>query len=217
MITEELKMIDAAAFPGADLVSEFGIDRIAKAEERLKLALPDAVKDFYLISGVRGLKRVHYSMLPPEELRVDGEHLVFCRESEGQEDFGLKLSTLATLDIRPNPSVDVRQQGKDRWFCEAGAVSAFLLGMEAWQVVLSLPHKARCDMRNKELKGLLAFFEPVGGPKVRLGSQYFGLVDRKNGIVAAFMETSETLYVGSARTGALEELAKKSQMTFEAI
>ena len=214
MIVEPLQMIAAAAFPGGEPISEFADERIAAAEARLKLPIPDAVKDFYAVAGARDLKRVHYSMLPPEKLRVDGDHLVFCEENEGLEDFGISLENLAALAERPNPSVQVRRQGEPRWFCEAGNVSAFLLGMEAWQIVLSLPQRARCNMQNKELKGLLAFFEPVGDPKVRLGSQYFGMVDRKNAIIAAYMHTSDTLYVGSAHATALDELKKKSQLDF---
>jgi hypothetical protein len=217
MIVEPLQMIAAAAFGGGEFAAGFCDERIAAAEARLKLAIPDAVKDYYAVAGARDLKRVHYSLLPPEQLRVDGDHLVFCEENEGLEAFGISLEALAALADRPNPSVQVRQQGKPRWFCEAGNVSAFLLGMESWQVALSLPEKARCNMQNKELKGLLAFFEPVGGPKVRLGSQYFGMVDRKNAIVAAYMHTSDTLYVGSARANALDELKKKSQLDFESL
>jgi hypothetical protein len=215
MIVEPLQMIAAAAFPDGEPIPVFEDERIAAAEARLKLAIPDAVKDYYAVAGARDLKRVYYSMLPPEKLRVDGEQLIFCEENEGLEDFGISLEALAALAERPNPSVHVRRQGELRWFAEAGNVSAFLLGMEAWQVVLSLPEKTRCNMQSNELKGLLAFFEPVGGPKVRLGSQYFGMVDRKNAIVAAYMHTSETLYVGSARANALDELKNKSQLNFE--
>jgi hypothetical protein len=43
------------------------------------------------------------------------------------------------------------------------------------------------------------------------------MVDRKNAIVAAYMHTSDTLYVGSARASALDELKKQSQLDFESL
>jgi hypothetical protein len=82
MIIKPLQRIAAAAFPGSEPISGFREEQIA-SEARLKLAIPDAVKDYYSVAGARDLKRMHYSMLPPEKLRLDGDHLIFCEENEG--------------------------------------------------------------------------------------------------------------------------------------
>jgi len=152
---------------------------------------------------------------PPEKLRVDGTHLIFCTENQGLEEFGIPLEELQAAE--ENPNVDVRPKNAVKWFGEAGSLSAFLLGMTAWQAVLSLPEKGRCPFPQKQLKKLLAFFEPVGGPDVRIGAHRFGLVDRTNGIVAAYLYNTESLYVGSSRDAALEALEKKSRLDFESL
>ena len=140
MIVEPLKMIVTTAFPGAAL----GIanEQIAAAEARLHLVLPEPLKDFFaVVGGSRELMDADYRILPPEKLRVDGSHLIFCEENQGLEDFGIPLAEIATPAERPNPTVDVRAKGKPKWFGEAGKLSAFLLGMTAWQVVWRCPRK----------------------------------------------------------------------------
>jgi hypothetical protein len=216
MIVEPLQMIVTTAFPDAKL----GLtnERIAEAEARLNLTLPQALKDLYTVVGAsRDVMQADYQMLAPEKLRVDGDHLIFCEENQGLEDFGIPLARLARLAESPNPSVDLRRLHETRWFCEAGKLSAFLLGMMAWQVALALPEKARCPYPENELKKLVAFFEPVGEPKVRLGAQFFGLVDRKHSIVAAYLHTSEMLYVGSPLEDVLDELEQKAGLELDSL
>jgi hypothetical protein len=216
MIVEPLEMIVTTAFPGASL----GIAPapIAAAETRLGLVLPEPLKDFFAVAGAsRDLLNADYRMLPPEKLRADASHLIFCEENQGLEDFGIPLAELAAPAERPNPTVDVRRKGESRWFGEAGKLSAFLLGMTAWQVALSLPEKARCPYPEGDLKKLLPDFEAVGAPKVRLGTSRFGLVDRNRAIVAAYVHTTEMLYVGSPREDALEELERKLGLHLESL
>jgi len=203
MIVEPLESIVTTAFPGQSL----GIahELIAAAQSRLGVPLPEPLKDFYSVAGgSRDLLNADYRFLPPEKLRVDDDHLIFCGENQGLESFGISLEPLRAG--RPNPPVQVRSEKNPKWFGESGKLSAFLLGMTAWNVVLALPEKARCPYPEDDLPKLLPRFEPVGEPKVRLGSQYFGLVDRSHSIVAAYVHTSQMLYVGSPREDVLDEL-----------
>ena len=214
MIVEPLEMIVTTAFPGESL--GIGHEPIAAAQARLNLVLPEPLKDFYGVAGgSRDLLNADYRFLPPEKLRVDDDHLIFCGENQGLESFGLRLDSLQAG--RPNPPVDVRADGNPKWFGEAGKLSAFLLGMTAWQVVLALPEKARCPYPENDLKKLLPRFEPVGDPKVRLGGQYFGLVDRSHSIVAAYVHTSQMLYVGSPREDVLDELEQQLGLDLESL
>lgn len=216
MIVEPLEMIVATAFPGAEL--GIASEHVAAAETRLQLVLPPPLKDFFAVAGgSRELRDADYRFLPPEKLRVDGDHLIFCEENQGLEDFGIPLGEIARPTERPNPTVDVRSKINPKWFGEAGKLSAFLLGMTAWQVVLALPEKARCPYPEDDLKELLAFFEPAGEAKVRLGGHRFGLVDRKNSIVAIYFHTTEMLYVGSSREGVLDEFEEKSGLDLESL
>ena len=52
---------------------------------------------------------------------------------------------------------------------------------------------------------------------MRLGGHRFGLVDRKHSIVAAYVHTTEMLYVGSPREDVLDELEQKSGLEFESL
>lgn len=215
MIIEPLELIFGTAFPRESL----GIanEPVAAAEARLGLVLPEPLKDFYRVAGASPvLANADYRFLPPDALRVDGDHLIFCEERESlAEEFGIALADLARPAERPNPGVKIRPKAQSKWFGEASALSAFLLGMTAWQVARMLPEKAHCPYPENELKKLLPAFEPVGAAKMRLGAQLFGLVDRKNSIVAGYVDTSETLYFGSPRKGVLDEL--KQRLGFDAI
>lgn len=216
MIVELLKLIFTTAFPGESL----GIAPvpISAAQARLSLALPEALKDFYNVACASlALQKADYRILPPQELRVDGDHLIFCEEREGQEVFGITLANITSLGDRPNPSVGIRRKGESKWFGEASRLSAFMLGMTAWQVAQLLPHKARVPYPDHELKKLLPYFEPVGEPKVRLGAQFFALVDHQRSIVAAYSNTSEMLYVGAPRANAISELERSLGLDFAAL
>jgi hypothetical protein len=214
MIVEPLELIVTTAYPGAKLGLE--PEPIAAAEARLGLALPEPLKDFYSVAGgSRDLLNADYRFLPPDKLRVDDGHLIFCGENQGLEGFGIPLDALKAG--RPNPGVHVKPANGSRWTSEASALTAFLLGMTAWQVALALPEKARCPYPEKELKKLLPFFEPVGAPNVRLGGHRTALVDRSRSIVGAYVHITEMLYVGSPREDVLEELEQKLGLDFDSL
>jgi hypothetical protein len=214
MIVEPLEMIVTTGYPGESL--GIGPEPIAAAEARLGLVLPEPLKDFYSVAGgSRDLLNADYRFLPPEQLRVDGDHLIFCGENQGLESFGIPLEALKAG--KPNPAVDVRRMNASRWTNEASALTAFLLGMTAWQVALALPEKARCPYPEADLKKLLPYFEPVGAPIVRLGGDRTALVDRTRSIVAAYVHITEMLYLGSPREDVLEELEQKLGLEFESL
>src|SRR5690242_16746781 len=103
MIVEPLQMIVTTAFPQAQL----GLpgERRAAAEARLSLVLPEPLKDFFAVAGAsRELLNADSRMLPPEKLRVEGDHLIFCEENQRLEDFGIPLAELAKPTERPNPT-----------------------------------------------------------------------------------------------------------------
>jgi hypothetical protein len=214
MIVEPLEMIVTTAYPGESL--GLAHEAIAAAEARLGFALPEPLKDFYSVAGgSRDLLNADYRFLPPDKLRVDDDHLIFCGENQGLEGFGIPLESLKAG--KPNPAVDVRRLNATRWTNEASALTAFLLGMTAWQVALALPEKARCPYPETDLKKLLPYFEPVGAPKVRLGGDRTALVDRGRSIVAAYVHITEMLYLGSPREDVLEELEQKLGLDFESL
>ncbi len=218
MIVEPLQVIVQTAFPGAKLAPGFSSDEIAAAERRLTLTLPEALQDYFTVGGhSREMMDADAHILAPDKLRVESDHLIFCEENQGIASYGIPLAELRELAKAPNPSVAAKAVNQPKWFSESSSLSAFLLGLGAWQALLSEPEKARCELPQKQLKTLRAFFEPVGTPEVRLGGDRIGLVDRKNSIVAAYLYNSETLYVGSPLEDALDELEKRSGLELESL
>jgi len=214
MIVDPLQMIVTTAFPGARLGIANG--PVAAVESRLNLVLPEPLKDFFSVAGrSRDILNADFRILPPEKLRVDADHLIFCEENQGLEDFGIPLESLQAA--RPDPQVDVRPLHARSWTVEAPALSAFMLGMTAWQVLLALPEKARCLFPQDELNKLLALFEPVGAPQAQFEGPRFALVDRRSSIVAAYEYTSGMLYVGSPLEDVLDELGQKAGLDLDSL
>jgi hypothetical protein len=214
MIVEPLQRIVTTAFPGAQLGMANG--PVAAVESRLNLVLPEPLKDFFsVVGGSRDVLNADYRILPPEKLRLDADHLIFCEENQGLEDFAISLESLRAA--RPDPQVNIRPMHARSWTVEAPALSAFMLGMTAWQVLLALPEKARCPFPQDELNKLLALFEPVGTPQAPFAGPRFGLVDRRSSIVAAYEYTSGMLYVGSPLEDVLEEWEQKAGLDLESL
>jgi len=218
MIVELLQVIVQTAFPGSTLKPGCSIDQIAAAEGRLELTLPEALKDYFTVCGhSREMMDENFHLMTPEKLRVERDHLIFCEENQGLALYGIPLEELGKLAETSNPSVDMNPTAGTKWFCESSSLSAYLLGLGAWQALLSVPEKARSEFPRKELKTLKAFFEPVGTPDVRLGADWIALVDRKNSIVAAYLYHSEMLYVGSPLDDALDEFEERSGLVLDSL
>ncbi len=132
MIVEPLEMIVTTAFPGKSL--GLAHEPIAAAEARLGVALPEPLKDFYTVAGAsRDLLNADYRMLPPEKLRADGDHLIFCEENQGLEDSRFRSRRSQGLPSGRTRPWTCGHKGNTKWFGESGKLSAFLLGMTAWQ------------------------------------------------------------------------------------
>jgi hypothetical protein len=106
------------------------VARILKAERRLGLRLPAAMRDFYLVAGRAQENLEHNRLAPPQHLEVEGRYLVFMEENQGVVDWGLRVSTIAAAD--PN----VWQRVNDdppKWYSERMPFSIFILKNLAWQ------------------------------------------------------------------------------------
>ncbi len=152
--------------------------RSRRPERGSAIVLPQPLKEFLAVAGgSRDLLNADYIFLPPEQLRMAGGYLIFCEQRQGLEDFGIALADIHVLSEQSNPPVEVRPNSEVRWLRGEGELSAFLLGMTAWQSCAGCCLK-RAACSRKELKKLLDSFEPVGAADVRVGSSRFGLVDR---------------------------------------
>jgi cell wall assembly regulator SMI1 len=215
MIVEPLQLILRTAFPNRAFDHGFSRNEIAAAEARLNVPLPEALKDYLAVCGkTREMMDKNYHLYSLDDLRVEDDHLIFCEENQGIEEYGVPLQDLKELgDFHPR--VQAKSMNTDEWRSESGSISAFLLGVGSFQAVLSMDNSARFELPEKRLKKIEKFFEPVGDAEARSGSQMVGFVDRRHFIVATYMHNPnlydpETLWVASSADGALEAFEEHS-------
>jgi hypothetical protein len=214
-IIELLQLIMQTAFPNKTLEPGFSRDEIAAAEARLRVAFPEALKDYLAVCGKsREMMGANYRLYSPEQLRVEDGHLIFCEENQGIEEYGIPAQDLEEFG-EFHPRVQAKSVNAEEWHSESGSISAFLLGVGSFQAVLSMNNSARIELPVKRLKKMEKFFEPVGEPEVRSGGQIVGFVDRERSIVATYIYDShlydpEMFWIGSSVEGALETFEERS-------
>ena len=104
--------------------------RIRRAETRLGLALPAALRDYYLVAGLASENREHNRLFMPEELLAESGHLVFMEENQAVVHWGIPLVAPSKAD----PTVWQRVNGdRPQWFSEELPFSEFILKNLAWQ------------------------------------------------------------------------------------
>lgn len=104
--------------------------RLRRAEQRLGLALPGAMRDFYRLAGAAPETRAHNILYAPELLELDQGHLVFMVENQDVVDWGIPRRFLR----RSDPIVWQRVSGdKPRWYSERMVFSVFMVKNLAWQ------------------------------------------------------------------------------------
>ena len=215
MILEPLQKILTTAFPDADL--QIANERVVAAESRLNLLLPEPLKELFSVAGgSRDILNADFRIYMPEKLHVEGDHLIFCEENQGLEAYGIPLESLQAT-MQPDPQVDVRRMHAKSWAREAQSLSAFMLGLAAWQVLLAVPESARCPYPEDELAKLLQFFEPLGASPPQFEGPRFGFLDRRNSIIAAYEFSSGMLYLGSPLEDVLDELAENVGLDLDSL
>lgn len=104
--------------------------RLAAAEKRLGMLLPQALREYYLVAGrEQRFNRIHDRLLAPNEWSVDGGHLVFMEENQAVVLWGVPASTQPATD----PPVSQGANGDPvEWYPEHENCSVFLAVMIHW-------------------------------------------------------------------------------------
>jgi hypothetical protein len=117
---------------GRPLAANEGIEEreIEATEARLGIDLPEAMRDYYRITGrCNALNAIHNALIAPDALHFDGEYLVFMDENQSVVSWGLRRADLAEKD----PPVWQRNNTPPQaWFSEEMAFSAFMASMFDW-------------------------------------------------------------------------------------
>jgi hypothetical protein len=110
----------------------YSLATVEKAERRLGVTLPQALRDYYLSVGRHRFNRVHNRLLAPQAVRIARRHLVFMEENQWVVYWGVLSKTPAA-----NPTVfqtqDLDDEDED-WNADARC-SEFLTAMLCWQAV----------------------------------------------------------------------------------
>ena len=98
---------------------------IRAAEERLKLTLPAALREWYALAGKRTtVWSCQDRFLPPDQLRMENHKLVIYVENQGVVSWAVQLDDLASDD----PPVFVTDpRDSETWIEESRAISIFAL------------------------------------------------------------------------------------------
>jgi hypothetical protein len=72
---------------------------IAKAEKRLEIKVPFALRDYYLVAGrERRFNQCHNRLLPPSEWRLDKRELIFMEENQWVVFWGVSIANPKSKD-----------------------------------------------------------------------------------------------------------------------
>jgi hypothetical protein len=102
---------------------------VRKAELRLSLRLPSALRDFYLsVGAVADLCSIHNTILPPKDLSFEEGYLMFMEENQSVVSWGIKRKDLR----KPNPEVWQRNNSFEKWYSEEKGLIQLLTSMFDW-------------------------------------------------------------------------------------
>lgn len=105
--------------------------RIRAAEEALRIGLPAAMREYYLVAGETDrLNRSHNVLFRLEDLRFEQNFLVFMEENQAVVHWGIAMSDLD----HPDPIVWQRvNSDPSEWHSEHITFSTFITKNLEWQ------------------------------------------------------------------------------------
>ena len=102
---------------------------IKKAEARLGIQLPAALKNFYLsIGGASDFCSIHNIIFHPKDLEFREGYLVFMDENQSVVSWGIKKEDLTKGD----PTSWQRNNSWDKWYSEEKSFTEFMTSMFDW-------------------------------------------------------------------------------------
>ena len=105
-------------------------DSITAAERKLKLRIPTALREYYLIAGRLPLNKEHNRLYAPSDLKVNEGKLVFMEENQCVVFWGMDASSLGQDD----PEVFQASNASPLvWYSEGLLFSDFIIKMWRWQ------------------------------------------------------------------------------------
>jgi len=102
---------------------------LKKAEVRLGIKLPAALREFYLsVGAVRDLRSIHNIIFPPRDLVFEEGYLMFMDENQSVVSWGIKKKDLKKAD----PETWQRNNSSEEWYSEEKSFTELLTSMFDW-------------------------------------------------------------------------------------
>ncbi len=102
---------------------------VKEAESRLGVALPLALRTFYLsVGAVSGLCSIHNKIFSPKDLAFEEGYLLFMDENQSVVSWGIKQGDLE----RSDPGVWQRNNSSEDWYSEEKSFLDLLTSMFDW-------------------------------------------------------------------------------------
>ena len=121
---------------------------LRRAERRLRVTLPGAMREYYLLAAAARENREHNRLYRPSELVIEDEYLVFMEENQSVVHWGLPIPA----EKDPDPEVWQRTNGDmPEWYSEEMPFSVFIIENLAWQRGIELSNKRLQQEANKKL------------------------------------------------------------------
>lgn len=102
---------------------------VKRAESRLGVPLPSALRTFYVCVGAVGdLCSIHNTIFPPKDLIFEDGYLIFMDENQSVVSWGIKKKDLRKSD----PEVWQRNNSSADWYSEEKSLLELLTSMFDW-------------------------------------------------------------------------------------
>ncbi len=123
---EFVKHYIGRAWSGTDGLAE---KDVKKAESRLGVTLPAALRSFYLTVGaVPDLCSIHNTIFHPKDLTLEDGYLMFMDENQSVVSWGIKKKDLTKGD----PETWQRNNSSEDWYSEEKSFLELLVSMFDW-------------------------------------------------------------------------------------
>lgn len=133
---------------------------LIRAEERLGIKLPKALREFYLLLGRRkDITSNQNCLLKPDQLLIDNDLLIFYVENQAVVRWGVRLPDMG-LDDPPVMLDDYLGEVIQ----ENDAFTEFVLQMIIHETVLTSPHSASAAINRFVSQQVEQYYERLGFP-----------------------------------------------------
>jgi hypothetical protein len=178
---------------------------VARAERHFGVALPEALRGYYLTLGnLRELNDAHNRLLAPKDWFIDGGKLVFMVENQAVVYWGVEAAKSPDDDAAVFQGVNLLPEAIE-WHPECDRCSEFLLVMLHWQAVMGgLEWLGMTDEAGPTVADhLTANWQRVGG---------YGEMDaycREGRAACLLTDGGGQLYVGGRTEAVFESIAEE--------